>query len=119
MLNYLWGIMIILGIIVSAFSGSLGGLGTSALDSAREAVTLCITMLGVMSLWTGIMNVAKEAGIIAGLTKKLRPVLRFLFPDIPRDHIVNEYISSNMIANMLGLGWAATPLGDSVIIMLS
>lgn len=111
MLNILWGIMIIMGVIVSAFTGTLGELGTSAIDSAKEAVTLCITMLGVMSLWTGLMNVAKEAGIIAGLTKKFKPILRFLFPGIPREHIVNEYIASNMIANMLGLGWAATPLG--------
>ncbi len=111
MLNYLWGVIIIVGIVVAAFMGTLGDLGSSALESSKEAVMLCITMLGVMSLWTGLMNIAKESGMIAGLTKLLKPVLKFLFPDIPRNHIVNEYISSNMIANMLGLGWAATPLG--------
>ncbi len=111
MLNYLWGVIIIVGIVVAAFMGTLGDLGSSALESSKEAVMLCITMLGVMSLWTGLMNIAKESGMIAGLTKLLKPVLRFLFPDIPSDHVVNEYISSNMIANMLGLGWAATPLG--------
>ena len=68
-------------------------------------------MLGVMSMWTGIMNVAKRAGLIDAMTKALRPALRFLFPDIPADHVVNEYIAANMIANMLGLGWAATPYG--------
>ena len=111
MLNYLWGVIIIVGIVVAAFMGTLGDLGSSALESSKEAVMLCITMLGVMSLWTGLMNIAKESCMIAGLTKLLKPVLKFLFPDIPRNHIVNEYISSNMIANMLGLGWAATPLG--------
>jgi spore maturation protein A len=111
MLNYLWGLIIIVGVVVAAFSGNLGNLGSSALESSKEAVMLCVTMLGVMSLWTGLMNIAKDSGLISGLTKLLKPVLRFLFPDIPRDHIVNEYISSNIISNMLGLGWAATPLG--------
>ena len=72
---------------------------------------LCITMLGVMSMWTGIMNVAKKAGLIDAMTRALRPVLRFLFPDIPREHEANEYIAANIIANVLGLGWAATPAG--------
>ena len=72
---------------------------------------LCITMLGVMSMWTGIMNVAKKAGLIDAMTRALRPVLRFLFPDIPREHKANEYIAANIIANVLGLGWAATPYG--------
>lgn len=111
MLNKLWGIMLLAGIIVAAFTGKTGEVGTAAIDSSKEAVTLCIAMLGVMSMWTGIMNVAKRAGLIDAMTKALRPALRFLFPDIPEGHVVNEYISANMIANMLGLGWAATPYG--------
>ena len=111
MLNKLWGIMLLGGIIVAAFTGKVGDAGTAAIDSSKEAVTLCIAMLGVMSMWTGIMNVAKKAGLIDAMTRALRPVLRFLFPDIPREHVVNEYIAANMIANMLGLGWAATPYG--------
>lgn len=111
MLNKLWGFMLLGGIIVAAFTGKTGDVGTAAIDSSKEAVTLCIAMLGVMSMWTGIMNVAKRAGLIDAMTKALRPALRFLFPDIPEKHVVNEYISANMIANMLGLGWAATPYG--------
>lgn len=111
MLNKLWGIMLLAGIVVAAFTGKIGDAGTAAIDSSKEAVTLCIAMLGVMSMWTGIMNVAKRAGLIGAMTKALRPALRFLFPDIPADHVVNEYIAANMIANMLGLGWAATPYG--------
>lgn len=111
MLNKLWGIMLLAGIIVAAFTGKTGEVGTAAIDSSKEAVTLCIAMLGVMSMWTGIMNVAKRAGLIDAMTKALRPALRFLFPDIPEGHVANEYISANMIANMLGLGWAATPYG--------
>lgn len=104
MLNKLWGIMLLAGIIVAAFTGKTGEVGTAAIDSSKEAVTLCIAMLGVMSMWTGVMNVAKRAGLIDAMTKALRPALRFLFPSIPADHVANEYIASNMIANMLGLG---------------
>lgn len=111
MLNKLWGIMLLGGIIVAAFTGKIGEVGTAAIDSSKEAVTLCITMLGVMSMWTGIMNVAKKAGLVDAMTKALRPALHFLFPDIPEKDVVNEYIASNMIANILGLGWAATPYG--------
>ena len=111
MLNKLWGIMILGGIIFAAFNGELGNVGTAAIDSSKEAVTLCIAMLGVMSMWTGIMNIAKKAGLIDAMTRALRPALRFLFPNIPKDDVANEYIASNMIANVLGLGWAATPYG--------
>ncbi len=111
MLNKLWGIMLLAGIIVAAFTGKIGDVGTAAIDSSKEAVTLCIAMLGVMSMWTGIMNIAKKAGLIDGMTRALRPALRFLFPGVPAEHPANEYIASNMIANMLGLGWAATPYG--------
>ena len=111
MLNKLWGAMIVIGIAVAAFQGKFGNVGTAAIDSSKEAVMLCITMLGVMSMWTGIMNVAKKAGLIDAMTRALRPDLRFLFPDIPREHEAHEYIAANIIANVLGLGWAATPYG--------
>lgn len=103
--------MIILGITVAAFNGNIGKMGIEMLDSSKEAVTLGITMLGIMALWTGVMNVADKAGIIKGMTKMLKPALAFLFPKLPRDHVVNEYIAVNMISNVLGLGWAATPMG--------
>lgn len=111
MLNKLWGFMILIGILFATFTGKMGDVGTAALDSSKEAVTLCITMLGIMSMWTGLMNIAKKAGIIDALTKGLRPVLAFLFPGVPKDHKANEYMAANMISNVLGLGWAATPVG--------
>lgn len=111
MLNYLWAFMIIIGIVVGIITGNIEAVSTSIISSSKEAVTLCISMLGVMSLWMGIMQVAKATGIISSLTKFLRPVIRVLFPDIPKDHMANEYIASNIIANVLGLGWAATPVG--------
>lgn len=111
MLNYLWGFMILIGIIYAALTGNLTSVTDAALDSAREAVTLCITMVGVMSFWVGLMRIAENSGIISGAAKKLDPFLRFLFPGIPKGHKANEYISTNMIANIFGLGWAATPAG--------
>lgn len=111
MLNILWGIMIILGIITGIITNQMAATGNGSLEAAKEAVDLCITMLGVMSLWTGLMEIAKKSGMITGMTKKLMPVIHFLFPGVPKNHIANEYIASNMIANLLGLGWAATPVG--------
>lgn len=111
MLNYLWGFMILIGIIYAALTGTLPAVTDAALDSAKEAVTLCITMVGVMSFWVGLMRIAETSGIISGAAKKLDPFLRFMFPNIPRGHKANEYISTNMIANIFGLGWAATPAG--------
>ena len=111
MLNRLWGFMILVGILFAACTGRMGQVGTAAIDSSKEAVTLCITMLGIMSMWTGLMNVAKKAGIIDALTRGLRPVLAFLFPGVPKEHKANEYMAANIISNVLGLGWAATPVG--------
>ncbi len=111
MLNYLWGFMMLAGILWSAFHGTLGAVTGGALEAAGEAVKLCITMLGVMSFWTGILEVGRRAGLIEQLSRKLEPLLSFLFPRIPRGHPSLESISANMIANMLGLGWAATPAG--------
>ncbi|MCC2254253.1 nucleoside recognition protein [Ruminococcus sp. CLA-AA-H200] len=111
MLNYLWAGMILAGIIFGAFNGRIEEITTAALDSSREAVTLCITMIGVMAFWMGIMEIASRAGIIGMASKKLRPVIRFLFPNLPEGHKAEEHIAVNFIANFLGLGWAATPAG--------
>lgn len=111
MLNYLWGIMVIVGIVYATINGNISEVGIAGIDSAKEAVSLCITMLGVMSLWMGLMEIARSIGIMEKMTKLLRPVIHILFPDLPREHVVNEYITMNMVANILGLGWAATPVG--------
>lgn len=111
MLNIIWGLMIVIGIAYGAITGNMQQVSNAALDSAKEAVSLCITMVGVMSLWTGIMEVANSAGIIQQLTKLLKPVIKFLFPKIPEGHSANTHITTNIIANILGLGWAATPAG--------
>lgn len=111
MLDKLWGIMILIGISYGVVTGEVEAVSNVALDSAGEAVSLAITMLGIMAMWMGIMEIAQRAGLIKSITQGLKPVLRFLFPNIPKEHIVNEYIAANMVANILGLGWAATPMG--------
>ena len=111
MLNYLWAFMILTGILWGAFHGTMGAVTQGALDSAKEAVSLCITMLGVMSLWTGILEIGQQAGLIEQISKRMRPVITFLFPHLPKDHPAANAIATNMIANVLGLGWAATPAG--------
>lgn len=111
MLNYIWGIMILIGIIYGSFTGNMAEVTNAAINSSKEAVSLCITMVGVMSLWVGLMEIARDAGLIEIFTKKLNPFVSFMFPGIPHNHKSREYISTNIIANILGLGWAATPAG--------
>jgi len=111
MLNKLWGFMILIGLSYGIITGEVEALSNAAIDSAGEAVSLAITMLGIMALWTGLIEIARRSGLLDILTRKLAPVLRFLFPRVPEGHKVNEYIAANIIANILGLGWAATPMG--------
>ncbi len=115
MLNYLWGAMIFIGIVTAAFTGNMAEVTNGAINSAREAVSLAITMLGVMSMWTGIMKIGEKAGLIKNLSDKMKPFLKWLFPTVPENHKAMEYISTNVIANILGLGWAATPAGISAM----
>ena len=103
--------MIIIGVVYGAVTGNMEAVTDAALNSAKEAVSLCITMIGVMSLWVGLMEIARDAGIIASLNRKLNPFLTWLFPDIPKEHPAREHISTNIVANLLGLGWACTPAG--------
>ncbi len=111
MLNYIWGSMIVIGILYGSLTGHMAEVTNAALDSSREAVNLCITMTGVMALWMGLMEIAEKAGLIDRWTRAISPFVSFMFPDIPKNHIARKYISTNIIANVLGLGWACTPAG--------
>ena len=111
MLNVIWAGMILLAVVYGAFSGHLADVTNAALDSAGEAISLCITMAGVVALWTGLMEIAQRAGLVEKLTRGIAPFLRFLFPRIPKGHPAEGYIATNVIANVLGLGWACTPAG--------
>ena len=103
--------MIMIGVVYGAVAGRMAEVTNAALDSAGDAVSLCITMIGVMALWVGLMEIAQKSGLIAKLTQGIQPFIRFLFPRIPEGHPAREYIATNLIANVLGLGWACTPAG--------
>lgn len=111
MLNILWVIMIVGGIFFAAFHGTMGQITESFISSSTEAVNLCIFMLGVIGVWNGMMEIAVKSGLMKKIAKTMYPFIHWLFPDIPPRHKANEYIAANMAANILGLGWAATPAG--------
>lgn len=111
MLNYLWAGMIAVGVVYGVLTGNMDAVTNGALDSSKEAISLCLNMCGIMALWMGLMEIAKTSGLIGQMTKKINPLVSFLLPRIPRNHPAREAISTNIIANVLGLGWAATPAG--------
>lgn len=111
MLNILWVIMIAGGIFFAAFHGTMGQITESFISYSTEAVNLCIFMLGVIGVWNGMMEIAVKSGLMKKIAKTMYPFIHWLFPDIPPRHKANEYIAANMAANILGLGWAATPAG--------
>ena len=111
MMNYLWGGMLLIGILYGSFTGNMQAVTEAVISSSKEAITLSITMLGIVSFWNGLMEIAINAGIMDSMTRMLSPVMRFLFPNIPKGHPALTSISTNFVANILGLGWAATPAG--------
>lgn len=111
MLNILWPIFIILSFVYALISGKVNEVNTGIFESLSDAVELSITFLGTISLWNGIMEIAKQTSLINKMTKLLKPLINFLFPDLKNNEIAKQEISMNMIANILGLGNAATPLG--------
>lgn len=111
MLNKLWAFMIMIGIICGALMHRSAAVTKAALEGAQDGISLCITMAGVVALWMGLMEIAKESGLVERMTKGIAPFLYFLFPKIPKGHPSLSYIATNVIANVLGLGWACTPAG--------
>lgn len=111
MLNYIWAGMLLVGIFYALLTGNMEAVSNACLDYAESAVTLCITMAGAMALWVGLMEIAGQAGMIEKFTAKLQPFISFLFPDVPADYPARGYIATNIVANILGLGWACTPAG--------
>ena len=111
MLNYIWSIMLIAGFVVGVLNGKAEEVTKAAMDSAGNAIQLCIGLLAIMCLWTGMMGIAEKSGLVSSLEAAVRPVIKFLFPEIPKKHKAGGAIVSNLTANFFGLGNAATPLG--------
>ena len=123
MLNYIWCFMMIFSVLFAGFSSgmnaeSMNAITNSALSGAEEAVTICFKMCGVLAMWMGIMRIAEKSKLIDLLTVKMTPLLNFLFPSVPVSHPARKYMATNLIANFLGLGWAATPPGLKAMVEL-
>lgn len=111
MLNKIWPLFIIISFIFSIYSGNISNVSNAVFESANQTVTLCLTLLGTLCLWNGIMKIAVNTSIIEKLTKFLKPLISFIFPEIKNNKKISKEISMNIIANILGLGNASTPLG--------
>ena len=111
MLNIIWPAFIIISYIYACFSGNLEKLNSGIFESSKSAVELSLTFIGTITLWSGIMNIAKKSSLSQRISKLLSPIIHFLFPEIKNNDTVYDEISLNITANILGLGNAATPLG--------
>ena len=111
MLNIVWPIFIIISFSFAIFSGNIEKLNSSIFESTTDAINLSISLLGTICLWNGIMQIASSTSVIEKLTKFLKPAIKFLFPELKNNEKIQKEISMNMVANILGLGNAATPLG--------
>ena len=111
MLNKIWPIFIIISFVYAVITGNVENVNSGIFESTKKAVELSLTFLGTMCLWNGIMHIAYKSNLINKIVKFLNPILKKLFPEIKNDEKIKKEISMNMIANILGLGNAATPLG--------
>ncbi|MEK5442001.1 MULTISPECIES: nucleoside recognition domain-containing protein [unclassified Fredinandcohnia] len=111
MVNIIWVAMTIIGIIFAIVNGTISEVNEAIFKGASEAVTICIGLISVLVFWLGLMRIAQEAGLLEKLSKLFRPLVSRIFPEVPVQHPAMGYMLSNMIANMFGLGNAATPMG--------
>ena len=111
MMNYIWLFFILSSVIVGLYNGKMADVSTAVLEASSNAVTISFGLIGIMSFWLGLMHIAQKAGLLNFISKIFSPVLRFIFPSIPKDDTVHADIAMNVTANALGLGNAATPMG--------
>ncbi|MBH5318002.1 nucleoside recognition protein [Paenibacillus sp. GSMTC-2017] len=111
MVNWIWLFFIVVSVVVAAITGKMDTVTQAAFEGAKSGVTVSFGLISIMVFWLGMMRIAEDAGLLKKLARMLRPIVRWLFPDIPKDHPAIGYIMSNLSANLFGLGNAATPMG--------
>ena len=111
MLNKLWPGFIIISFIYAVFKFNMNELNNAIFESCKQTVEMILSFIGVMCMWNGIMEIIKETTLINKITKCLSPLMKFLFPDINKENKAYKEMSMNIVANLLGLGNAATPFG--------
>ncbi|PEM46814.1 spore maturation protein SpmA [Bacillus toyonensis] len=111
MVNLVWAAMAVIGIVYAMINGTMEEVTKAVFDGSKDAITICIGLISVLVFWLGLMKIAEEAGLLKKLVTLFMPIVKRLFPEIPKDHPSMGFILSNMMANFFGLGNAATPLG--------
>ncbi|WP_379968594.1 nucleoside recognition domain-containing protein [Ectobacillus sp. sgz5001026] len=111
MVNIIWVLMTVIGVVFAMLHGTMEEVNKAVFDGAKQAVTICIGLISVLVFWLGLMRIAEEAGLLKKLVALFMPIVKKLFPDVPKNHPAMGFILSNMMANLFGLGNAATPLG--------
>ncbi len=111
MINYIWFFLILIGIIVAVFTGSIDTINNAVIEDTQEAVVFAIGLTGIMAIWLGLINIAQKSGLIKSFSNLINPITKFLFPDIPKDHPALSAIVMNIVTNMFGAGNSATALG--------
>ena len=108
---YLWGGMLLIGIVYGVLAGNVDEVTKAFVSCSGEAVSLCISMAGITAMWTGMMKIAENSGLVTELAAKMRPLIRFLFPKLDTESKAAHYICLNFLSNVLGLSWASTSSG--------
>lgn len=111
MMNKIWGVFIIIGILFSLFTGNIESLNNEIINSPGEILNIFLSMFPLMVVWSGLMNIAKDAGLLDKLSHLMTPLFNIIFPEIPKGHPALGYIASNLTINMLGIHNASTPFG--------
>lgn len=111
MVNLIWLFFLVVGFVFAIITGRIDEVTKAIFTGAETGVSVCFGLISIMVFWLGIMRIAEDAGLLEKMAKLLSPIVRFLFPDVPKNHPALGYIMSNMSANILGLGNAATPMG--------
>lgn len=118
MINYIWGSFIVIGIVFSMVTGNISGINNEIIGSGSKSLELFMSMFPLMIVWSGIMNICKDAGILDMLARKMRPLFKIIFPELDSDDEALSYIASNLTINMLGIHNASTPFGLKAMVLL-